>query len=119
MLFQLKYLRYVPSIQNRPKNVGVLLVSFGSEELGLKGSRRFVEMHPDIAKNAYLVNLEILGFGKLFIDLEEKSIGVKHSKELAEVVKRVGEEVRLRVDTIALPYSDTDAAFFHERVSTL
>ena len=101
--------------QNRPKNVEVLLVSFGSEEPGLKGSRRFVEMHPDIAKNAYLVNLEMLGSGELFIDVEEKSIGVKHSKELAEIVKRAGEEVELKVNTIALPYGDTDAASFSRK----
>ena len=101
--------------QNRPKNVEALFVSFGSEEPGLKGSRRFVEMHPSIAKNAYLINLEMLGAGELFIDVKEKSIGVKHSKELAEIVMKAGERVGLKVDTVALPYGDTDAASFSRK----
>jgi len=101
--------------QNRPKNVEALFVSFGSEEPGLKGSRRFVEMHPSIAKNAYLINLEMLGAGELFIDVKEKSIGVKHSKELAEIVMKAGERVGLKMDTVALPYGDTDAASFSRK----
>ena len=101
--------------QNRPKNIEALFVSFGSEEPGLKGSRRFVEMHPNIAKNAYLINLEMLGTGELFIDVKENSIGVKHSKELAEIVMNAGERVGLKVDTVALPYGDTDAASFSRK----
>jgi len=101
--------------QNRPKNVEALFVSFGSEEPGLKGSRRFVEMHPSVAKNAYLINLEMLGAGELFIDVKENSIGVKHSKELAEIVMNAGERVGLKVDTVALPYGDTDAASFSRK----
>jgi len=101
--------------RNRPRNVEVLFVSFGSEEPGLKGSRRFVEMHSDIAKNAYLVNLEMLGCGELFIDVEEKSIGAKHSKELADIVKLAGKEIGLQVNVVALPYGDTDAASFSRK----
>ena len=101
--------------QNRPKNIEALFVSFGSEEPGLKGSRRFVEMHPNIAKNAYLINLEMLGTGELFIDVKENSIGVKHSKELAEIVMKAGERVGLKVNTVALPYGDTDAASFSRK----
>ncbi len=101
--------------QNRPKNVEAFFVSFGSEEPGLKGSRRFVEMHPSVAKNAYLINLEMLGAGELFIDVKENSIGVKHSKELAEIVMNAGERIGLKVDTVALPYGDTDAASFSRK----
>ena len=101
--------------QSRPRNVEVFFVSFGSEEPGLKGSRRFVGMHPDIAKNAHVINMEMLGAGELFIDVEEKSIGVKHSKKLAELVKEAAERVRLKVDYVSLPYGDTDAASFSRK----
>lgn len=101
--------------QSKPRNVEVLFVSFGSEKPGLKGSRRFLEMHPDVASNAYMINMEMLGAGELFIDVEEKSIGVKHSKKLVKLVKKAAEIVGLKVDSVALPYGDTDAASFSRK----
>ncbi len=101
--------------QSRPRNVEVFFVSFGSEEPGLKGSRRFVEMHPDIARNAYVINMEMLGAGELFVDVEEKSIGVKHSKKLAMLVREAAERVGLKVEYVSLPYGDTDAASFSRK----
>jgi hypothetical protein len=47
--------------KHRPKNVEVWCGSFGCEEAGQRGSKRFVEKYKDILSNSYTVVTESLG----------------------------------------------------------
>jgi hypothetical protein len=45
----------------RPRRTTVWLVSFGCEECGIRGSKRFIERHQDDIRDAYVLNLDMVG----------------------------------------------------------
>jgi hypothetical protein len=54
--------------KNRPKNVEIIIASMGSEEIGDRGAKYFVEQHGDLLKDSYGFVLDDTGAGnKLYI----------------------------------------------------
>jgi len=47
--------------ENRPERTAVWLASFGSEEFGLRGSKRFIQRHKEHLQDAYVLNLDMVG----------------------------------------------------------
>ena len=45
----------------RPRRTTVWLVSFGCEECGIRGSKRFIERHREDIRGAYVLNLDMVG----------------------------------------------------------
>jgi len=45
----------------RPRRTTVWLVSFGCEECGIRGSKRFIEKHREDIPGAYVLNLDMVG----------------------------------------------------------
>jgi len=47
--------------ENRHRRTRVWLVSFGCEEIGIRGSKRFVKRHWDEIRDAWVLNLDMVG----------------------------------------------------------
>jgi hypothetical protein len=47
--------------ENRPQRTTVWLASFGCEEFGIRGSKRFIEKHQREIEDAYVLNLDMVG----------------------------------------------------------
>lgn len=75
-----------------PADTEICFVSFGSEEAGLRGSRRYVERHLDELKrlDARLLNFETVAYPEITI-LTSDVGGVKHSLEMIESVVAAAE----------------------------
>jgi hypothetical protein len=84
-----------------PPNTEVRLISFGCEEAGLRGSRRYVEAHLDelVSKNAECVNMDaIQAMNNITLVDYEPSTRTHHSQrvisKLEESTSLIGENVR-------------------------
>ncbi|MGQ4892245.1 MAG: M28 family metallopeptidase [Candidatus Njordarchaeia archaeon] len=101
----------------RFENIEVLFISFGSEEAGLRGSRRFVSKHLEELKKheTYVLNMEMLSQDiPILILTKEKTTGTTHSMELAELVEKVAEKVGIPIEKVEMPSfgGGTDATSF-------
>jgi hypothetical protein len=71
-----------------PDDTEIRFISFGSEEAGLRGSRRYVERHLDELKqlDARLLNYEIVAHPEISILTSDINDTVKHSPEMVKSV---------------------------------
>jgi hypothetical protein len=76
-----------------PADTEIRLVSFGSEEAGLRGSRRYVERHLDELKrlDARLLNFEMVAYPEIAILTTDVSSTVKNSPEMVKSVVAAAE----------------------------
>jgi hypothetical protein len=99
-----------------PPNTEIRFISFGSEEAGLRGSRRYVERHLDELKrlDARLLNFEMVAHPEIPIYTSDVNGTVKNSPEMVEsaiaAAKRAGvpyttKSASLGVATDAGPFS--------------
>ena len=84
-----------------PPNTEIRLISFGCEEAGLRGSRRYVEAHLDelISRNSECVNMDaIQAVNNITLIDYEPSTRTRHSQhviyKLKESASLIGEKVR-------------------------
>lgn len=99
-----------------PEHTEVWLLSFGSEELGLKGSRHFVEEHRDELESAVVINLESLGqSGRLHALTGEVMAPTSHCEEVVELLEASAVETRCGLYRRWLLPGLTDAASFSRR----
>ena len=97
--------------KNRPKNTEVWVISFGCEEC-MRGSKRFVPNHTTELKEAYLVNFDCVGVGKITIVNKEKMYTATHSEELCKMLQQSARKVGFTIDIKAMDFGGTDAANF-------
>jgi hypothetical protein len=98
-----------------PKNTRVLLISFGCEEAGLRGSRRYVETHSEELRKAGAICVNMDGIGqkeKIKIVTRELSIGARHSPEVYEGLMQVTQQLGITAECYTLPFGASDAASF-------
>lgn len=100
-----------------PDDTEIRFVSFGSEEAGLRGSRRYVERHLEELKrlDARLLNVEMVAHPEISILTSDKNGTVKNSAEMVKSVvaaaKRAG--VPCQVKSASLGEA-TDAGSFSQ-----
>ena len=99
------------------ENTRVMCISFGSEEAGLRGYRRFVEKHLNElkSKKTYVLNMDTLADPRnLCVVVEEKTTRTKHSRKLIDALTKIAEELQIPLNMISLPSfgGGTDAAPF-------
>jgi hypothetical protein len=80
-----------------PADTEIRFVSFGSEEAGLRGSRRYVERHLDELKrlDARLLNFETVAYPEITILTSDMSGNVKNSPEMVKSVVAAAERARV------------------------
>jgi hypothetical protein len=71
-----------------PEDTEIRFITFGSEEVGLRGSRRYVERHLDELKSleARLLNCEMVAYPEIAILTSEVNGTVKNSPEMVKSV---------------------------------
>ena len=71
-----------------PTDTEIRFISFGSEEAGLRGSRRYVERHIDELKHldARLLNFEVVAYPEIAILTSDVNGTVKNSSEMVQSV---------------------------------
>ncbi|MFX1449945.1 MAG: M28 family metallopeptidase [Promethearchaeota archaeon] len=63
--------KYISQDQHRPKNVEIIIASMGSEEIGDRGAKYFVEHHGDLLKKSYAYVIDDVGTGNKFYIIEK------------------------------------------------
>lgn len=113
-----RYLNDIRESKTYPENTEVFCVSFGCEEAGLRGSRRYVEEHLDElkGKDVEVINLEtITSPENLSIVERENTTRTDHSKELVKKIKRISsDEMNYNLPTkeMSIGAGGTDATPF-------
>lgn len=97
----------------RPENVEVWCVSFGSEEGGLHGSRALVKEHLNELDNSILINTDTVGEGK--IRIAKKELLTKHKPEVIELIDTAANNLGLPHSIIGSGGGRTDAWSFTEK----
>jgi hypothetical protein len=79
-----------------PADTEIRFISFGCEEAGLRGSRRYVERHLDELKrlDVRLLNFETIAYPEISIITSDVD-GVKHSPEMVKSVVAAAERARV------------------------
>jgi hypothetical protein len=98
-----------------PDDTEIRFVSFGSEEAGLRGSRRYVARHLDELKrlDARLLNFEMVAHPEIAILTSDKNGAIKHAPEMVKSVvaaaQRAGVPYRIQAASLG---TGTDAVSF-------
>jgi hypothetical protein len=89
-----------------PDDVEIRFISFGSEEAGVRGSRRYVERHLDELKrlDVRLLNFEMVAYPEITILTSDANGSVKNSPEMVKSVvaaaKRAGVPYKVQPATL-------------------
>jgi len=100
-----------------PADTEIRFVSFGSEEVGLRGSRRYVERHLDELKRleARLLNFEMIAYPEIGILTGDVNGTLKYPPEVVKsavaAAERAGVPYKVTSATIGV---NTDAASFNK-----
>lgn len=100
-----------------PEDTEIRFVSFGSEEAGLRGSRRYVARHLDELKrlDARLLNFETVAYPEISI-LTNDVNGVKNSPIMVSSLAAAAERARVPYKVIPYPTGGggSDAGYFSQ-----
>jgi hypothetical protein len=91
--------RYFSKLKNKLTHSEVWIVSFGCEEIGIRGSKRFVNKYLERIKNAYSINLDLVG-GKdchMHVVTKEEMGAIKLSKEICDILQNASRKVNIPV----------------------
>ncbi len=98
--------------EHRPRRTEVWAVSFGSEECGLRGSKRFARRHRAELFNAYLIDMEMVGAGELTVIEKEKTVRRRHSPEVVSLIEEAARRCDVAMERFVLRFGATDATSF-------
>jgi len=94
-----------------PKHTKILLVAFGSEEAGLRGSKRWIKRHKEelTEKPFYYLNFDgIAKCSDIHILVKEKTLGVTYNPEIVDVIVESAQNVGVELPKRELPFGATD-----------
>ncbi|MHA1150280.1 MAG: M28 family peptidase [Promethearchaeota archaeon] len=73
----------------RPKNIEIIFGSMGSEEIGDRGAKYFVDTHGDLLKDSYAFIVDSAGSGDQIYIVEKDTMHLtKYSSEVVERIER-------------------------------
>ena len=105
------------SLGNREQIVAdytkVLLVAFGSEEAGLRGSKQWMKRHKDelAGKPFYFLNFDgIAKSDDMHVINRERTLGVSYNPEVVRMVVKSAEQVGIKLKCRELPFGATDGS---------
>ena len=102
--------------RDRPRRTEVMAVSFGSEEAGLIGSRKFVKRHAKELRSAVLINLDGIGqSGTLRLITGELMAAARHDRKAVDLAAKAAEASGITVRKNFLWAGETDAASFSKK----
>jgi hypothetical protein len=85
----------------RPQRTTVWLISFGCEEFGIRGSKRFIEKHRKEIEDAYVLNLDMVGGKgtKLQVVTKEERNLIRLSPKMVRLVEEVARKKGVSLKT--------------------
>lgn len=98
-----------------PKHTRVHLISFASEESGLRGSKRYIRAHYNELKELKTVLINLDGIGvkdSIIVAKNELLIGAVHDKTINETLLKIAQDLNINAILGTLPFGATDAAAF-------
>ncbi|MHA1726151.1 MAG: M28 family metallopeptidase [Promethearchaeota archaeon] len=101
-----------------PQNTKVYFVSFAGEEAGIRGAKRYVDMHYQQLKNenTKVVNIDSIATPEtILIATKEIIIGVKHEKEIYEKLYEIAKENGINGKMVPITFGATDGAAFSKK----
>ncbi|NPB01550.1 MAG: M28 family peptidase [Methanopyri archaeon] len=102
----------------RPEKT-VLIIGFGGEELWFKGSKYFVEHHPDVVKNCdAMIDLNCVGAGEDVFLTRHSSLPspVNGDPHLIQVLKSCAEKLGFPVTVGDTTYPSDTWPFYHNKI---
>lgn len=108
--------KYISTRELQPKSTEVWIVSFGCEEIGDRGSKRFVKRYYNQLKDAYNVNIDMVGEKGASLYIVEKEVRslIKLSPEIIEMLKSIAKKLRIKFNSGSVD-AYTDAKSFAEK----
>jgi hypothetical protein len=107
---------------HRPEHVEIWIASFGAEEVGLRGSKRFAHAHRRELGDAMVINLEMVGAGTPVVVAGERMAGATHSPEVVSLIVQAASNCGINLRKLVGLFGETDASSFTRcgiRASTL
>lgn len=101
--------------KKRPRNIRILMVAFGAEEAGLRGSRAFIRRHRDdlLAGDVWVLNVDGVADRNDFICMEgETWQRVRYDRDYVDMVESVMKDMGLDYHRWTMDAGGTDAAEF-------
>lgn len=102
--------------KERPQNTDVYFASFGAEEPGTLGSKKFVKEYiskeKERAKQTKVINLECLGDGILCVARHEVTVNARHCSQIIDIVKKSAKQANIEIRGVTVVGGSTDAAPF-------
>ncbi|MBP7737111.1 MAG: M28 family peptidase [Spirochaetes bacterium] len=101
--------------KKRPRNIRILLVAFGAEEAGLKGSRAFIRRHRDdlLAGDVWVLNVDGVADKDEFLCIEGEAWQmVWYDREYVEMVESIMKGMGLSYNRWIMDAGGTDGAEF-------
>ena len=91
--------RYFSDSNNKLMHSEVWIVSFGCEEIGIRGSKRFVTKHLEEIKNAYSINLDLVGEKDCHMNVvtKEEMGAIALSAEMCDILENASRNVNIPV----------------------
>jgi len=108
-----KYLRDHENEEVFPKNTQVKIVTFGAEEVGLRGSKNYIREHVgEISQyETVALNFHLVSCKNLLLIKKEKSLRIMHSMEVIEDLTKHA-DIENKMDLFDLPFGGTSAVNF-------
>jgi aminopeptidase YwaD len=90
---------YFSDSNNKLMHSEVWIVSFGCEEIGIRGSKRFVTKHLEEIKKAYSINLDLVGEKNCHMNIvtKEEMGAIKLSKEIGDILQNASRKANVPV----------------------
>ena len=101
--------------KKRPRNIRILLVAFGAEEAGLRGSRAFIRQHRNdlLSGNVWVLNVDGVADKDEFLCIEGEAWQmVRYDREYVKMVESLMKEMGLRYTRWIMDAGGTDGAEF-------
>ena len=105
--------------KNRPKNIEIIIGSMGSEEIGDRGAKHFVDAHGDLLKDAYAFIIDSAGVGdKIYIVEKDTMHLTKYSQEVVQRIEKAYELYEkdnpdvLKCERGGIPLGSSDACMY-------
>lgn len=86
--------------EHRPERTEVWLVSFGCEEIGIRGSKRFLANHGNRLRNAYVLNLDMVGGRgtKLRVVTKEEKTLISLSENMVQIMQDIARRLDIPLE---------------------
>lgn len=95
---------------NRTNHTEIMFINFGAKEAGFAGSKNYLHKNFQLLKDSYIVNVDSVAGGHVYILENEKNI--KHDNELIKIILEAASAENIKLDKGKSNIITTDASVF-------